>query len=197
MGKYSFLGLFYMIYCVIRTKLLFPKARIIRFPFDLRDKKHIQIGKSFTAGRNCRFEGTANIPKGFKTLLIGDNVQMNDFVHITAGERVEIQSNVLIASKVYISDTVHGSYGKHDVHSDPMIPPSERPLITLPVVIEENVWLGDSVCVLPNVTIGKGSIIGANAVVTKSIPPFSIAAGIPARVIKKYNFDSKQWESIK
>lgn len=197
MGKYGFWGLFYMIYCVIRTKLLFPNARIIRFPFDVRDKEHITIGKNFTAGRNCRFEGTADIQKGVKTLLIGDNVQVNDFVHITAGERVEIQDNVLIASKVYISDTVHGSYGKHNIHSDPTIPPSERPLINSPVVIEENVWLGDGVCVLPNVTIGKGSIVGANAVVTKSIPAFSIAAGIPARVIKKYNFDSKKWENIR
>lgn len=197
MGKYGFWGLFYMIYCVIRTKLLFPKARIIRFPFDVRDKKHIEIGKNFTAGRNCRFEGTVDIPKSLKTLLIGDNVQVNDLVHITAGERVEIQNNVLIASKVYISDTVHGSYGKHNIHSDPMTPPSERSLITSPVLIEENVWLGDGVCVLPGVTIGKGSIIGANAVVTKSIPSFSIAAGIPAQVIKKYNFNSKKWENIR
>jgi acetyltransferase-like isoleucine patch superfamily enzyme len=52
-------------------------------------------------------------------------------------------------------------------------------------VIEDNVWIGESVVILPGVTIGKNSIIGANAVVTKSIPENSIAGGNPARIIKK------------
>ena len=53
------------------------------------------------------------------------------------------------------------------------------------VVIEDNVWLGDNVCVLSGITIGKGAIIGANSVVTHSIPPYSVAAGTPAKVIKQ------------
>ena len=63
-----------------------------------------------------------------------------------------------------------------------------------PVVIEDEVWLGERVCVMPNVTIGKHSVVGANSVVTKSIPPYSVAVDSPAKVIKQYNHDTKQWE---
>ena len=64
----------------------------------------------------------------------------------------------------------------------------DRPLISKGcVVIEDNVWLGDNVCVLPGVTIGKGSVIGANSVVTHSIPPYSIAVGTPAKIVLKDN----------
>ena len=72
----------------------------------------------------------------------------------------------------------------------------ERKYRTRPVFIEDNVWIGESVSVLPGVRIGKNSIIGANSVVTKNIPENSIAVGNPARVIKKYNFETSFWEKI-
>lgn len=64
---------------------------------------------------------------------------------------------------------------------------------TKPVVIESNVWLGDNVVVLPGVTIGSGSIIGANSVVSKDVPKNTISVGVPAKVIKEYNFDKEMW----
>ena len=63
------------------------------------------------------------------------------------------------------------------------------------IALGENCWLGDNVVVCGGVRIGDGVIIGANSVVTSGIPDFSIACGSPARVIKKFNFDSKRWES--
>jgi acetyltransferase-like isoleucine patch superfamily enzyme len=128
-------------------------------------------------------------------LRLGKNVQMNDYVHITAGENVTIGNNVLIASKVYISDTTHGEYSANE-HSLPFDAPVARSLSFKPVVIEDNVWLGEGVCVLPGVTIGFGTIVGANAVVTKSIPAMSIAVGAPAKVIKKFNQASGIWEIV-
>jgi acetyltransferase-like isoleucine patch superfamily enzyme len=84
--------------------------------------------------------------------------------------------------KVFITDNSHGSFTREQLD----IRPNYRPLISKgPVIIEENVWIGEMVCIMPGVTIGRGSIIGANAVVTKSIPPYSIAAGVPAKVIKQ------------
>ena len=65
-----------------------------------------------------------------------------------------------------------------------------------PVIIEDNVWIGQSVSILKGVKIGFGSIIGSNSVVTKEIPPHSIAVGIPAKVVKTYNFESKQWINV-
>jgi lipopolysaccharide O-acetyltransferase len=123
-------------------------------------------------------------------------VQINDFVHIAAKQSVIIGNNVLIASKVYISDISHGSYKGNAFDSDPGIDPQKRELVSNPVLIDENVWIGESVSVFPGVRIGKASIIGANAVVTKDIPDYCIAAGNPAKVIKKYNFNTRKWEKV-
>ena len=64
------------------------------------------------------------------------------------------------------------------------------------VVIGDNVWIGDNVTVLPNVHIGKGCVIGANSVVTKDIPDNCIAVGIPAKVIKKFDYKEKKWVRV-
>ena len=119
---------------------------------------------------------------------------MNDYVHITAAHSVEIGDNVLMASKIYISDCSHGSYVGNENDSDPMVSPVDRPLSMKAVTIEDNVWLGEFVSVLPGVTIGKGTIVGANSVVSKSLPPYVIAVGSPAKPIKFYNFENKRWE---
>ena len=66
------------------------------------------------------------------------------------------------------------------------IPPADRPLfIKGEVRIGNNVWIGRNVCIMPGVTIGDGAVIGANAVITHDIPPYSVAAGVPAKIIKK------------
>lgn len=111
-------------------------------------------------------------------------------------ENVTIGNNVLIASKIFISDLNHGSYGTEGIHDSPDIPPNERKLYAKPVIIEDNVWLGEFVSVLSGVTIGKGTIVGANSVVSRDLPKFVIAVGSPARPIKKYNFDTERWEKI-
>ncbi|MEP7318539.1 MAG: DapH/DapD/GlmU-related protein, partial [Panacibacter sp.] len=158
----------------------------------------IEVGKNFTTGRACRLEALPVDGSGSKKILIiGSNVQINDGVHITATVSVCIGNYVLMASKVYISDVAHGNY---DIDAGamnyPNVPPAARPLNSQPVVIEDNVWLGDGVCVLPGITIGKGSIIGANAVVTKNIPAGSIAVGIPAKIIKRFDEEKKQWLAV-
>ncbi|WP_394675136.1 DapH/DapD/GlmU-related protein [uncultured Chryseobacterium sp.] len=192
--RYSFLHLIFLIYYKIRTIFTFKNARIIRFPIDIRGKKYIKVSKGFTTGVGCRIEA---YPKNNQTTLIfGENFQMNDYVHITAMESVVIGNNVLLASKIYISDCSHGSYAGNENDSNPESIPHSRPLYSKPIVIEDNVWLGEFVSVLPGVTIGKGSIIGANSVVSKSIPANVIAVGSPAKVIKKYNFETRIWEKI-
>lgn len=76
------------------------------------------------------------------------------------------------------------------------MPPNQRPLVASPLTIENNVWIGEGVSVLPGTKIGEGSIIGANAVVSKDIPPLSVAAGIPAKVIKRFNPEKNIWEKV-
>jgi acetyltransferase-like isoleucine patch superfamily enzyme len=194
--RYGFLGTIRLLWDLVKTKLLLSSARLIRFPFDIRNKKYIKIGKDFTTGRYCRLEAHPQSENQQICLTIGDRVQINDSVHIVASEQVVIGHDVLIASKVFISDLNHGSYGKDDIHHSPFTLPVDRPLSSKPVIIEDRVWLGEFVCVLPGVTIGAGSIIGSMSVVTKNIPPNCIAVGSPAKVIKKFNFESNIWEIV-
>ncbi|MCA6216844.1 acyltransferase [Ideonella sp. B7] len=117
------------------------------------------------------------------TLVLGNNVTMENDCHVAAANRVEIHDNVLMASRVYVSDHAHG----HATGAALALPPNDRPIVSKgPVVIEAEVWLGEGVCVLPGVRIGRSSIIGANSVVTRDIPPRSVAVGAPARVIRTF-----------
>ena len=192
MKKYGLSQIFYLSYCKFRTLFIFPNARIIRFPIDIRGKKFIQVSKGFTTGVGCRIEAYPETDK--KVLFFGENFQMNDYAHITAMQSVKIGNNVLLASKIYISDCSHGTYSGNENDSHPDSIPHDRPLSSKPVVIEDNVWLGEFVSVLPGVTIGKGSIVGANSVVSKNLPPYVIAVGTPAKPIKKFNFETNKWE---
>jgi len=193
--QYGVLGFFRLIIDVVRTKFLFNNARIVRFPIDIRGKRFMKVSDGLTTGRYCRIEA---YPLDERSVVItfGKNVQINDFVHITAMENVYIGNNVLLASKIYISDCSHGSYDGNEQDSSPNTFPIDRNYKTSPVIILDNVWIGESVSILPGVTIGENAIIGANSVVTKNIPANSIAVGNPARLIKKYNFDTKIWEKI-
>ena len=193
---YGFFGLIKLSIQKIRTIIFFSSSRLIRFPIIIRGKKYIDFGSKLTTGEGCRFEAYNN-QKSKKSLIFGKNIQLNDYVHITAMNNVVIGDNVLMASKIYISDCSHGFYSGEEMDSSPEQHPIDRCYNISEVVIEDNVWLGEFVSVLPGVTIGKGAIIGSNSVVTKDIPANTIAVGSPAKVIKKYNFETKKWERIK
>lgn len=192
MKKYGLLEGINLFLNLLKTKLLFPKARLIRFPIDIRGKRYIEINNGFTTGVGCRVEAYPKV-ENVKVIKIGKNVQINDYVHITGIESVEIEDNVLIASKVYISDCSHGSYSGLN-HSLPNGIVKDRPLYSKRVLIKKNAWLGENVAILPGVTVGQNSIVGANSVVTKNILDNVIAAGNPCKIIKKYNFETKKWK---
>jgi acetyltransferase-like isoleucine patch superfamily enzyme len=197
MKKYGLLGFCYLVVCLVYTRLAFRGAKIIRLPFDIRNRRNIRIGKRFITGRGCRLEAYPAESRQSNILIsIGDDVQINDYVHISSRNSVKIGNNVLIAGKVFISDLNHGSYGFNGVHDHPDIPPADRVEVSSFVEIEDNVWIGESVNILPGVRIGKGSVVGAMSVVTKDIPPYSIAAGCPAKVIKAFDFSLHQWIKV-
>ena len=167
------------------TKLFYRPARLVRRPVYIRGKQGMTFGPGFTTGYRCRFEMFGN----GKTLVIGNNCKLGDYVHITASESVTIGDDCLFASHIFISDTNHGT-----LQDDPTTAPDSRPLTTLPVSIGNKVWLGENVAVLPGAKIGDGCVIGAHAVVKGEIPPYTMAVGSPAKPVKKYNFETKVWE---
>lgn len=170
---------------LIYTKLWFPRARLVRLPFRLRGgRNRMSYGEGLTLGYGCRFD----LAGGGIPLRFGNNVKMNDRVHIVAHESVEIGSGVLIASNVFISDTSHGTTRLDDTGL--LVPPADRVLISSPVTIGNNVWIGENACILPGVHLGDSCIVGAGAVVTKSFPACTIIAGVPAIALHS-TFDTK------
>jgi acetyltransferase-like isoleucine patch superfamily enzyme len=152
----------------------------IDYPIYLVGGKSIIIGDNFTCYKRTRLEVVGNLSNRPK-IVIGNNVCINWDCHLGALELIKIDNNVLIGSRVLITDHSHGD----NTFSDLKLPPSKRALYSKgPVFIEENVWIGDGVAILPNVTIGKNSIIGANAVITKNVPPNSVVGGNPARILR-------------
>lgn len=191
--NYGFYGFLRLIKDILLTRTFNKNCRIVRRPLYIRGNKYILWGKNLTTGINMRLDVFQLPDKTKPKLIFGDNCQINDYVHIGVVQSVIIGNDVLIASKVFISDHNHGDFEK-----DPEVnlPPAQRVLIAKPIIICDDVWLGEGVMVLPGVTIGKGSIIGAGAIVTKDIPEYSIAVGNPARVIKQYNKTINKWVKI-
>lgn len=120
-------------------------------------------------------------------LEIGNGTAIGNFNHIYATKKIIIGENVLTADKVYISDNLHG-------FENPFIPIIKQQIVQKnEVIIGEGTWLGENVCVI-GTSIGKNCVIGANSIVTKNIPDYCVAVGSPAKIIKKYNFNSNSWE---
>lgn len=119
---------------------------------------------------------------GSPEIIIGDNCSIRDFCHISAIKSIRIGNNLLTGTNVLITDNSHGANSIEEMNLNPSL---RKPYSKGPVIIGNNVWLGNNVCVMPGVTIGDGVVIGANSIVTHDIPAYSIAAGIPAKIIKQ------------
>ena len=150
----------------------------------LKGAQYISLADNVSISERCIIEvyDSYHEQKFAPILTIGTNSHIGDDGHITCINRVQIGNNVLMGRKIFITDNAHGASERDLLDTAP----NKRPLTSKgPVIIEDNVWIGEMVCIMPGVRIGKGSIIGANAVVTKDIPPYSVAAGNPARIIKQ------------
>lgn len=180
-------------FSLIWTKIFYPKAKLICYPIYMRGKKSMVYGAGLNVGYGCRFD-LINTEK--VTLQIGENFELGDYCHIVAVDRVKIGNNVMVASKVFISDCNHGSYSCSEGGSEPSEPPRYRALSSSPVIIGNNVWIGDNAVILAGVHIGDGCVIGANSVVNHDIETNTIAVGVPARVVKRYNLEKKCWVKV-
>ena len=167
------------------------KGSCIEKELAIRGKKDIFIGENTFIRPGARIECVNNhLGKEYSPrITIGDHVNIEQNLHMTCAERITIENNVAILSDVLITDINH-SYSKLNIH------PLEQQLETSPVHIGEFSLIGSGSRILPGVHIGKNVVVGANAVVTKDIPDYSVAVGAPAVVIKKYDFTEKKWKKV-
>lgn len=172
-------------YMYKRFKYITPSTLLSRHTI-YRGEQYISIGRNTVIGDYSRLTAWDSYPQtqqDFKpNITIGYNCNIGASSHITAIHNILIGNNVLTGPRVLITDNAHGEYNKDMLDKAPI----SRPLYSKgEVIIEDNVWIGEGAMIMPNVHIGKGSIIAANSVVTKDVPPYSIVAGIPAKVIKQ------------
>ena len=144
-------------------------------------------------GQNCDLWGELMVLRTGGEIVIGDHTYMGEFNKIWSNAKVTLGNNIMTSHHVYIVDSdfhemdsdlrVKNFAGSVSNNVDSMASTDHIP--KSPVVIEDKVWINFNVSIYKGVTIGEGSVIASNAVVNKDIPPYSLAVGNPARVIKK------------
>lgn len=169
---------------------------IIKPILNSHNKKFISVGDNVIVGTfswigvSTEFSGVPCDSKNSIRLDIGSNVSIGNNAFIIANNELKIGSDVIISSYVFISDHSHR-------YDDIEKSPHEQPLTVNGFVrIGNNVFIGTKSSVLQNVCIGDHAVIGANTVVTKDIPAYSVAVGNPARVVKKYDFAMAKWVGV-
>ena len=142
---------------------------------------------NFELGRNSIIEDFSTVNNGVGNVLIGDNTLIG-LGNVIIGP-IFIGNNVILAQNIVAS-------GLNHEYKDPNVPIHLQNVTTAQITIEDDCWIAANVVITAGVTIGKHSVVGAGSVVTKNIPPFSVATGNPAKVIKKYNHETDLWERV-
>jgi acetyltransferase-like isoleucine patch superfamily enzyme len=141
----------------------------------------------FSLGQESTIEDFTAINNGVGDVIVGDRTRIG--LSNTLIGPIQIGNDVRLAQNVVLSGLNH-NYTEIDS------PIHKQGVSTKQIVIEDESWIGANVVVVPGVTIGKHSIVAAGSVVTKNVPAYSVAAGNPARLLKQYDFNTKQWKKI-
>jgi acetyltransferase-like isoleucine patch superfamily enzyme len=166
----------------------FPKA--IRIGKHCSIARHSLIRANTSNGKGVEMSDDVSIKEnvlisaneGF--VVIGNRTWLGPYSHISGNGGVTIGNNVMVASHCVINTVTH-CFDRLD------IPMSEQGINTAPIIIEDDVWIGTGATILLGVRVGRGSIIGAGALVIHDIPPLSVAVGVPAKVTKRRKSSSE------
>ena len=177
-------SLFYFLIHFFSFNKLNIKA-IVFFSVRVQGKKYVSIGRNTIIQRGGWLLAL-KIDDNDPILEIGNNCAIGDYCHIAAVRKVKFENDVLLANNVYISDNLH----EYQNISIPII--NQEVKFKKEVQIGAGSWIGENVCII-GASVGRNSVIGCNSVVTNDIDDYCIAVGSPARVIKRFDLNTKQW----
>ena len=152
-----------------------------------RTRMDVVPWNKFELGEDSTIEDFSAINNGVGPVIIGDRTKIG--LSNTIIGPVTIGNDIRLAQNITLSGLNHN-------YEDASMPIHVQGVSTSPIVIEDESWIGANVVVVAGVTIGKHSIVAAGSIVTKDIPPYSVAVGNPARVLKQYNHQTKVWEKV-
>lgn len=181
-----------------------PKNLRIDLPRRIVNSKYMFLGDDISLGPGCLLIAITHYPtvsmqhpekprvkQAFNPkITIGHRVTTTGGLQVAAHREITIEDDVVLASNINITDGLHGYENANE-------PYKYQPIFRIaPIIIKRGCWIGQNVVILPGVTIGEFTIIGANSVVTKSIPARCIAVGSPAKVIKQWDETTQSWVSV-
>lgn len=181
-----------------------PKNLRIDLPRRIVNSKYMFLGDDISLGPGCLLIAITHYPtvsmqhpekprvkQAFNPkITIGHRVTATGGLQVAAYREITIEDDVVLASNINITDGLHGYENANE-------PYKYQPIFRIaPIIIKRGCWIGQNVVILPGVTIGEFTIIGANSVVTKSIPAQCIAVGSPAKVIKQWDETTQSWVSV-
>ena len=161
----------------------------IRRPVCLKGVKYMSVGDRVIVKERGWLEARPLERGGECLLSIGSGTSIGYFSQIYAVRRIEIAENVLMGSGVYITDCTHG----YEDVSRPVIGQPSR--FVAAGEIGEGSWIGSHAALI-GVKVGRHCVVGANAVVTEDVPDYCVVAGVPARIVKRYDPDTGEWERL-
>jgi acetyltransferase-like isoleucine patch superfamily enzyme len=159
------------------------KASVIRS----RTRMDVIPFNKFELGSYSTIEDFCTINNGVGDVIIGNETRIG-MGNVVIGP-VTIGNFVILAQNIVMSGLNHS-------YEDVNLPIDKQKVTTSPITVEDECWIGANAVLTAGVTVGKHSVIAAGAVVTKNIPPYSVAVGNPARIIKQYDFNQKQWVKV-
>lgn len=155
----------------------FGSGSVVEPPVRIAGERRIAVGSGVYVGAGSWLQA---LPGEGVVLRIGDGTSMSGGAVVSAVASLVIGRNVLFARNVYVSDHNHA----FEDAARPVL--AQGVGVIAPVEIGDGAWLGENAVICPGVRIGRGAVVGANAVVTADVPDFSVAVGVPARVIRGF-----------
>lgn len=180
-----------------------PARLVIQLPRRIRNPDRMTLGDDVKLGPNSVLSATTEYPGGWmrhpeghhvsqrfdSRIVIGHRVTATSALQVMALKEIIIEDDVMFAANVFVCDGVHSRRSAD-------VPYKFQGMVDIePIRIGRGSWIGQNVVVMPGVTVGELAVVGANSVVTRDVPPRSVAAGNPARVIKRWDERSRRWQT--